>query len=111
MLQAPRRKARMMTTRSQARPAGPEPSPPAGRLPQAERAELQRQGAKAAARGDKDSANPMHEPQNLPVATGESPEAWQQRQEAWRQGHDAESGRPEARPPPPAPQDPDDGHQ
>lgn len=94
-----------MTTRSKARPAGPQP------LPGPERAELQRQGAKAAARGEKASANPMHEPQNLPTATGESPKAWEQRQEAWRQGHDAEKGRPEARPPPLVPQELDDGNE
>ena len=91
-----------MTTRSKARPAEPQP------LPGPERAELQRQGR--GTRG-KASANPMHEPQNLPTATGESPKAWEQRQEAWRQGHDAENGRPEVRPPPLVPQEPDDGHE
>ena len=87
----------MMTTNSKPRPTGPEPPFQADRLPGAERAELQRQGAKAAARGEKASSNPMHEPQNLPVATGEHTETWQWREEAWRQGHDAETGRPDAR--------------
>jgi len=99
-----------MTTKSKPRPAAQEPSSQADRLPSAERAELQRQGAKAAARGEKASSNPMHEPQNLPVATGECRKTWQRREEAWRQGHDAQTGHPDARPPPPAPQEPDDEH-
>lgn len=81
-----------MKTRSKARPAGPQPSPEAGPLPQPERAELQRQGAKAAARGENAASNPLHEPQNLPEATGESADTWHLRQEAWRQGHDVQSG-------------------
>jgi hypothetical protein len=77
------------------RPKGPlttpvSPDDPAV-LPQPERAELQRQGAKAAARGDKASSNPMNEPPNLPAATGESTDTWQQRQEAWQHGHETQS--------------------
>jgi hypothetical protein len=104
-------KGPMMTTRSKAEPAGPEPPSQADRLPGAERAELQRQGAKAAARGETASSNPMHEPQNLPVATGERPETWQRREEAWQQGHDAETGRPDTMPAPPASQEANDGHE
>ncbi|WP_404935399.1 CrpP-related protein [Mitsuaria sp. TWR114] len=39
-------------------------------LPTAERAELQRQGAKAAARGEERDVNPMDEQLNRPSATG-----------------------------------------
>lgn len=52
---------------------------------------MRRQGAKAAARGDKAVTNPMDEQLNLPEATGESADTWQQRKDAWRQGHDAQS--------------------
>jgi hypothetical protein len=60
-------------------------------LSQPERAELQRQGAKAAARGDQPSSNPMNEPPNLPHTTGEPAGTWRQRREAWQQGHDFQS--------------------
>ncbi|WP_305777741.1 CrpP-related protein [Roseateles chitosanitabidus] len=60
-------------------------------LPSAERAELQRQGAKAAARGDETSENPMTHPSNLPTSTGESRGLWQKRKDAWQSGHDAQS--------------------
>jgi hypothetical protein len=84
------------------------PRSPRGALSAPERAELQRRGAKAAARGDKVSSNPMLEPVNMPLATGEAPQAWQQRQEAWQQGHDAQSGAPPATPSPTAPHESDD---
>ena len=66
----------------------------AGVLSPAERAELQRQGAKAAARGESSDANPLHESQNRPPATGESVEQWSKRQAAWQQGNDAQSDEP-----------------
>ena len=56
-------------------------------LPSRERAELARQGAKAAARGDPPAANPMRQPQNATAATGEPLENWQQRHDAWQEGH------------------------
>jgi hypothetical protein len=56
-------------------------------LPTAERAELQRQGAKAAARGEERDVNPMDEQLNRPSATGECPDLWQRRKDAWQQGH------------------------
>ena len=55
-----------------------------------ERAELRRQGAKAAARGDPPSLNPLHQPQNRPAATGESQDTWCDRSDAWQQGHEAQ---------------------
>lgn len=54
----------------------------------AESAELHRQGAKAAARGDAAEANPMLSSPNLPEATGEPAGLWTQRRDAWQQGFD-----------------------
>ena len=73
-------------------------------LPGPERAELQRQGAKAAARGETASANPMHDLPNTPGATGESADTWQQRHDAWQQGHDTQSSAPDENPPDASPQ-------
>lgn len=56
-----------------------------------EHAELVRQGAKAAARGDTACSNPMSSTQNGPDATGESQERWAQRSDAWLAGHDLQS--------------------
>lgn len=81
----------MMKTSRRASRAKALDSAGAAGLPTGERAELQRQGAKAAARGDDAACNPMHEHSNLPAATGESTETWRERQEAWQQGHDAQS--------------------
>lgn len=67
-----------------------------GVLSPAERGELQRQGAKAAARGESSDANPLHESQNKPPATGESAEQWSKRRAAWQRGHDAQSVEPGA---------------
>ena len=68
------------------------PRPGAERgLPTAERAELQRQGAKAAARGDGSSGNPMDETSNLPTSTGECSDLWKERKDAWQSGHEAQS--------------------
>lgn len=60
-------------------------------LPTAERAELQRQGAKAAARGEERDVNPMDGRLNHPSTTGECPDLWQSRKDAWQQGHDVQS--------------------
>ncbi len=54
-----------------------------------EHAELQRQGAKAAARGEASESNPMLRSINQPGATGESERAWSDRREAWERGHGA----------------------
>lgn len=77
-------------------------------LSQPERAELQRQGAKAAARGDQPSSNPMNEPPNLPHTTGEAAGTWRQRREAWQQGHDFQSRTGESADPAPGPKRTDD---
>jgi len=61
------------------------------RAERAERAELHRQGAKAAARGEPTDANPLSDPCNKPPATGESEDKWLQRSDAWAQGHDAQT--------------------
>lgn len=56
----------------------------------AEHAELQRQGAKAAARGEAQASNPMLDTINKPVATGETDRVWSDRRDAWDRGHDAQ---------------------
>lgn len=66
-------------------------SAPEPLLSSAERAELQRQGAKAAARGEPPHTNPLSQPRNRPSATGESADKWLQRSDAWEQGHEAQS--------------------
>lgn len=69
-----------------------EPAPaPEPTLSSSERAELQRQGAKAAARGEASDTNPLSEPLNQPSATGESADKWLQRSDAWDKGHEAQS--------------------
>lgn len=71
--------------------AGPPPdqaSPPAP--VSAEHPELQRQGAKAAARGEATESNPMFDSINQPDATGESKQAWSDRRDAWERGHSAQ---------------------
>lgn len=68
--------------------------------PGAERAELQRQGAKAAARGEPRESNPMLESINRPLSTGESHAVWGSRREAWEQGRAAHGYAP---PPPGSP--------
>jgi hypothetical protein len=52
----------------------------------AERAELNRQGAKAAARGEAAGSNPMRQTVNHPHATGEAPALWLLRLQAWESG-------------------------
>ena len=53
-----------------------------------ERAELQRQGAKAATRGDAAASNPLLLLQNMPAATGETMQEWAVRYDAWRAGYE-----------------------
>jgi S1-C subfamily serine protease len=55
-----------------------------------EHAELQRQGAKAAARGETRESNPMFDSVNQPGATGESEQVWSGRRDAWERGHTAQ---------------------
>jgi S1-C subfamily serine protease len=52
-----------------------------------EHAELQRQGAKAAARGETRESNPMFDSINQAGATGESERVWSGRRDAWQRGH------------------------
>jgi len=56
-----------------------------------EHAELQRQGAKSAARGEPSAANPMLDEINQPAATGETQRVWSARRDAWAEGHRAQS--------------------
>ena len=67
-------------------PPGEAPSAPVS----AEHAELQRQGAKAAARGEAQASNPMLDTINQPRATGESERVWSNRRDAWDRGHDSQ---------------------
>lgn len=90
----------------------PPDSPPAdASLPATERAELQRQGAKAAARGDDPTSNPMNAESNAPAATGESAAVWRQRQAAWQGGHEAQSKAEPPAPPASAVTGADHGHE
>jgi hypothetical protein len=82
------------------------PEPP---LSSPERAELQRQGAKAAARGEPSDTNPLSQPRNQPSATGESADKWLQRSDAWEKGHEAQSSaQQDAEQPAPGKNDDDD---
>jgi hypothetical protein len=54
----------------------------------AERAELNRQGAKAAARGEGACSNPLRQTVNRPRVTGETPATWLLRLQAWESGFD-----------------------
>jgi hypothetical protein len=60
----------------------------AGALSAGERAELCRQGAKAAARGECSAVNPFLHRRNSPPHTGESTARWRERSSAWQAGHD-----------------------
>ncbi len=55
-----------------------------------ESAELRRQGAKAAARGEPRESNPMLEAINQPPSTGESHAMWSSRRDAWERGRSAQ---------------------
>lgn len=65
----------------------PAHSPAESRSSSGEHAELQRQGAKAAARGEALGTNPMLDSINQPLATGESEQMWSVRRDAWESGH------------------------
>jgi hypothetical protein len=56
-----------------------------------EKAELARQGAKSAARGERPSSNPMEETRNSPASTGETHQQWSGRRDAWQSGFDQQS--------------------
>lgn len=86
-----------MTSRSSTKPRKPR-----------EKAELSRQGAKAAARGD-EPVNPMDSAENLPPSTGESTAEWLNRRDAWQAGYDQQADVTK-QPRPPAPQGRDDEH-
>jgi hypothetical protein len=60
-------------------------------LPDREKAELQRQGAKSAARGETPAANPLNRAENRPWHTGESIVRWGERHAAWLRGHRAQA--------------------
>jgi hypothetical protein len=57
----------------------------------AERDELRRQGAKAAARGEAVQCNPMLAQSNRPAVTGEPLPLWSARSAAWQSGFEAQS--------------------
>lgn len=57
----------------------------------AEAAELRRQGAKAAARGDTVACNPMLSRPNRPTSTGEKSGTWAARSAAWQSGFEAQA--------------------
>jgi hypothetical protein len=59
-----------------------------------ERAELLRQGAKAAARGEPCEANPMLDSINRPQSTGETHAVWGSRRDAWERGRVAQERAP-----------------
>lgn len=65
-----------------------DPSMPPAPKVSPEHAELQRQGAKAAARGESPEANPIFEPVNQPHTAGEGESDWSGRRDAWQRGHD-----------------------
>jgi hypothetical protein len=72
----------------------PRIAPPGTATADRERAELERQGAKAAARGEPREANPMFDSINQPGATGESPQVWSGRRDAWERGYVAQETSP-----------------
>lgn len=80
--------------------AAPSPdtaSAPPAQAPDGEQAELHRQGAKAAARGEPRESNPMLDSINQPHATGEGHRVWASRRDAWERGRVAQQAAPSAR--------------
>lgn len=69
-------------------------APPRAAAGEGERAELERQGAKAGARGESREANPMLDSINQPHATGESDRVWAGRRDAWERGRVAQKSAP-----------------
>jgi hypothetical protein len=53
-----------------------------------EREELERQGAKAAVRGEELRCNPLLLQRNMPTSTGESLREWSLRFAAWQAGYE-----------------------
>jgi hypothetical protein len=62
-----------------------------------EQAELERQGAKAAVRGDEAGSNPLLQQQNMPASTGEALQEWRRRYDAWRAGYERQVLKPAPR--------------
>ena len=62
-----------------------------------EQAELERQGAKAAVRGDEAGSNPLLLQHNMPASTGEDLQEWGRRYDAWRAGYEQQVLKPAAR--------------
>lgn len=60
-------------------------------LSPAERAEIQRQGAKAAARGEAVDANPFRKSDHDPSAASETSDRRAMRRAAWKRGHEAQA--------------------
>jgi hypothetical protein len=56
-----------------------------------ERAEIERQGAKAAVRGAASHSNPFLERCNMPAATGDAPRDWSMRHDAWQRGFEVQA--------------------
>lgn len=73
-------------------PAAIESAEPAA--DKAEHAELQRQGAKAAVRGEARESNPMLDAINQPASTGESQRVWSGRRDAWESGYSSQQDLP-----------------
>jgi hypothetical protein len=55
-----------------------------------EKAKLERQGAKAAARGESLRSNPLLTEPNMPASTGESLQEWASRHDAWQDGYEVQ---------------------
>lgn len=81
--------------------ADPAPAAPADN---GERAELERQGAKAAVRGESPESNPMFASINQPDVTGEHEHVWSGRRDAWHRGYASQQAAP------PSPTRPAGGH-
>lgn len=62
-----------------------------------EQAELERQGAKAAVRGEDVESNPLLLQRNMPGSTGESLQEWSLRYDAWRAGYERQVIKPPLR--------------
>jgi hypothetical protein len=62
-----------------------------------EQAELERQGAKAAVRGEEAGSNPLLLLHNMPASTGEDLQEWRHRYDAWRAGYERQVLKPAPR--------------
>jgi len=61
-----------------------------------EREELERQGAKAAVRGDALRSNPLLLLTNMPPSTGECMQEWSSRRAAWEAGYEQQRHTPQS---------------